>query len=68
MQGRRQGKLSEGANISRGSRGQSPLVGVRGQSPLKLTPFWCLNRNRSPIRACISLFKVKECMKLTQVF
>ena len=38
-QGRRQGKSIGGAKEPRGSRGQSPLVGVRGRSPLKLKPF-----------------------------
>ena len=27
---------------------------------MKLTLFQCLTRNRSPLRACISLFKMKE--------
>ena len=60
-QGRRQGKLLGGAKVTRGSRGQSPLVGVRGRSPLKLTLFWCYNRDRSPYRACISFRKANFC-------
>ena len=58
QQGQCQGKLLGGAKTTSGSRGQSPLVGVSGQSSLKLTPFKCYNRDRSPFRAYISLLKM----------
>ena len=63
LQGQRQGKLLEGEKISRGPRGSAPWRGFRGESgrnPLKLTPFKCLNCNRSPLRSCIFLFKIEE--------